>query len=97
MRKASSIVIAVTFVVVLVTAVFMMGEDHHEGPRMRGPHARFASAERPQAEQRRGEEQIFAKHLHEVAGVVFLVFGIVHVVYNHRPLLAHFGVRRRRR
>lgn len=92
MRKITSVILTVCFIVLLITVAFMAGPKHQEGMRRGGPPVASANAEmRHSAKPPHGA--FFPKELHELAGYTFLVFGIVHIVINGKCLLSYVRVR----
>jgi hypothetical protein len=109
MRRVTSVVLALSFILLAVTGLSMMlrhgpgaghgppsmaGEGRGLGPR--GPAERGPQfrAAGPPGEHR---EPLFPSQLHELGALVMLVAGIVHIVLNWKALLSHVGVRRRLR
>lgn len=99
MRKVTSVVLAVCFILILVTVIPMATRDkHHGGPERE----RFASAHRgggpvggempPHGEH--GE--IFPRVIHEWAGYTFLVFGAIHVCLNRKCLFSYMRIKQGR-
>ncbi len=94
MRKITSVILTVCFIVLLITVAFMSGPKHQEGMRRGGPPVASANAEmRHSAKSPHGNRGFFPKELHELAGYTFLVFGIVHIVINGKCLLSYVGFR----
>lgn len=99
MRKVTSVVLAVCFVLILVTVIPMATRDKHHGGRKIG---RFAAAQRgmgPHGGEMppHGEHgDIFPRVIHEWAGYTFLVFGAIHVYLNRKCLFSYMGIKQRR-
>jgi len=109
MRRVTSILLAVSFILLAVSGLSMMvrhGPGAGHGPpsmagegRGLGPPdgrergPRFRAAG-PPGEHR---EPLFPVQLHELGALVMLVAGIVHITLNWKALLCHIGLRRRPR
>ncbi len=109
MRRVTSILLALSFILLAVTGLSMMlrhGPAAGHGPpplagegRGLDPPERAERGPQFRAAGRPGEhrEPLFPSRFHELGAVVMLVAGIVHVALNWKPLLCHIGVRRRPR
>ena len=95
MRKFVSVVIAVSFLALLVTTSVMTMGGHGEGERRGGPPIATASGGPAERGPHRGEHGFFPMGLHQLAGFSLLLFGCFHVVYNGKPLMSYVGLRKR--
>ncbi|MCE5241415.1 DUF4405 domain-containing protein [bacterium] len=106
MRRVTSILLTLSFVLVSVTGLVMALRPRHAPPpgfgagsQMSAPPEAGEAAEpgefqRPEGPGER-RQPLFPKKLHELAGFVAILAGLIHIVLNWRPLLCHFGLRRR--
>ena len=99
MRKATSILLAISFVTLFVTVIFMSGPKHPEGLHRGGPQVasvnRNIDSDAGQLPPGRIEHHFFPKQLHEIAGYAVIALGIVHLFYNGKSLLSYIGINRR--
>ena len=99
MRRTTSIVLALTFILVSVTGLSMALAPRHGPPGgpppgmdevgdegFRGPHGLGGPGGRA--------EPLFPKQLHEWGAYLMVVAGLLHLGLNYRPLLRHLGQRR---
>ena len=116
MRRVTSVVLTLSFVLVSVTGLAMALRPRPAPPpgfgagsQMSAPPEAGAAAEAGEAERPEGpgerRQPLFPKKLlaapvfqegsTELAGFVAILAGLIHIVLNWRPLLCHFGLRRR--
>lgn len=95
MRKVTSIVCSICFVLVLVTVIYTTARKHHEPQRRGRPPVVSQADGARQFRPPHGKHGFFPKGLHELAGYTFLLFGTVHIIYNGKCLLSYVGIRRR--
>ena len=104
MRRATSVVLTLSFVLVSLTGL-QMGLGSHHGPPPGVSPRLAADADGVGGEEGQmrtpggppGHPPIYPKLLHEWLGYLLALSGVMHVVLNWRPLLCHFGLRPRKR
>jgi hypothetical protein len=98
MRRFTSLVLLVLFVLLAVTGVWM-ARDHH-GPRL-GPPAVTATASPESGAGAAGPgyrgPPFFPKRLHEAAGFALILAALLHLIFNYRTLLSHCGLRQQKK
>jgi len=100
MRRATSIVLALAFILVSVTGLFMaLGPRHGPGgpPPGAGFGGPFGDDEGGGFEKggpRGPHEPLFPKQLHEWGAYLLVIASLIHIGLNWRPLLCHLGLRR---
>ncbi|MEN6545716.1 MAG: DUF4405 domain-containing protein [Armatimonadia bacterium] len=100
MRRVTSIVLTVSFILVSFTGLQMAFGPRHAPPPGQGERV-AADVDGGGAETRAPEgpprhPSIFPKLLHEWLGYLLVLSGVMHIVLNWRPLLCHFGLRPRK-
>jgi len=96
MRRATSIVLAVSFILVAVTGLTMALGGHH-GPGG-GPHGMRAGAGPgfgPPGGPGERVEPLFPKQIHEWGAYLMVLAGVVHIGLNWRVLVCYLGLQRR--
>ncbi|MEN6372700.1 MAG: hypothetical protein ABFD64_11890 [Armatimonadota bacterium] len=96
MRKVTSVILAISFIAMFVTVVSMMsgheGQERHRGRPAVASAVNAGQAAAP-APTSHGRSGFFPEGLHKLAGVLILVFGLIHIFYNGRTLLSYVGIR----
>ena len=96
MRKFLSIALTINFILLLITVISVMGGHHHGmshagRPPFVSPGGHFDRGPHPE-----GGDGFLPMPVHEFAGTLFLVLGLVHLVYNRKCLFSYLGIGRRR-
>ncbi len=89
MRKITSIVLAVAFVIVSVSGIQMIVT-----PKPQNFQQQIAASY--DGNKAKAEIPFYPKKAHEWAGYLFIGAGLVHVVLNGRPMLSYLGIRKKR-
>lgn len=102
MRRAISIVLTLSFILVSVTGLLMDDESGREpAPATGGTTATDASGDDSEAEDAEEEpdddERSAASELHETFAYLLILSGLLHAILNRQALLRHFGLAVRRR
>ena len=96
-RKITAIMLAICFLVLLITAISMTWFDQPLRLRLGGPPFESSSGGfRHGAEPPRGGHGFFPRELHHMAGYGLLIFGAIHIGLNRRCLLSYVGIGRQR-
>ncbi|MBP1765366.1 MAG: hypothetical protein H6Q65_2424 [Firmicutes bacterium] len=88
MRKVTSIILAVAFIIVSVSGIQMIVTPKSQNFQQQiavGYDGNKAKAETP----------FYPKKAHEWAGYLFIGAGLVHLVLNGRPMLSYVGIRKK--
>lgn len=88
MRRITSIILAIAFVVVSITGIHMVVV-----PKPQNIHRQVLSSN-PTGDKSttRGEIPFYPKKAHEWAGYLFIGAGVVHIVLNKRPMLSYLKI-----
>ena len=86
MRKLSSIILMLAFLVVSATGVQLANVPKDKSPIV--PQPKLVIPSDGQATDNR-EIPFYPKKVHEIAGYLFIGAGLVHIGLNRKPLLAY--------
>jgi hypothetical protein len=84
--------LAISFITLLITVIFMTVGSKR--PREGGPLTVSVNRNIHKATpQQRREPEFFPTGLHELAGGLVILFGVIHIGYNSKVLLRYIGIR----
>lgn len=85
MRRLTSLILAIAFVILAVSGIQMAG------PQTIQPQGQVQSKVGGDKATAAREKPFYPKEAHELAGFVFIGAGLVHVGLNRRAMLAYLG------
>jgi len=88
MRKVTSIILALAFIIVSVSGVQMAVGSKPQGVQQQI----VASPDGNKAMAVKQEKPFYPKKAHEWFGYLFIGAGVVHVVLNKRPMLSYLKI-----
>ncbi|CUH95124.1 hypothetical protein P22_1193 [Propionispora sp. 2/2-37] len=86
MRRITSIILTITFIVLAVSGVQMAVI-----PKSPNAHQQVANNSGGDQVMARREMPFYPKKAHEWAGYLFIGAGLVHIGLNRKSMLSHFG------
>ena len=104
MKKVISVILAISFIALLITVISMStGGEHHGPPGGQMPpqfsdnatDAPTGDAVAKAMPPPEGRGDFYPRKLHEIAGYSILFLGILHILYNGKCLLSYVGIKRR--
>ena len=90
MRKTTSIILMLAFLLVAITGIQMTGGNGEKAGRGAGPGNTY------QAEQK-GQPAFYPRHAHEWGGYVFILAGMLHLGLNWKPMKSYLGAGKKRK
>ena len=85
MRRLTSIILMIAFIILSVSGVQMAVV-----PKPQNAHQQVLSNSDGDKPMARGEMPFYPKKAHEWAGFLFIGAGLVHIIFNKRPMLSYF-------
>jgi len=91
MRRITSIILTITFIIVSVSGVQMGVVPKDKPQKVQQQTLGNYDGDKSMA---RGEIPFYPKKAHEWAGYLFIGAGLVHIFLNKRPMLSYFRLRK---
>jgi len=96
MRRITSVLLFVSFIVIAITGLWMVFSHHGPPKRIPSQTPSLSGDTVPQSEKKTAPERrrppFFPRVLHEWSGYIMMVLTLIHLVFNYRMMLAHCGI-----
>lgn len=93
MRKITSIILAITFVIVSVTGIQMAMGSTNKRPAIKSQITESNAIASSDVNVSRKAPSFYPKKAHEWVGYIFIIAGITHIVFNFRPMVSYIKKR----
>jgi hypothetical protein len=95
MRRITSLLLAIAFVVVSVSGIQMVVGHKDRAPQVQQT-AQISSANVSTVSTQKGEKSFYPKTAHEWFGYLFIGAGLVHLGLNLKPMKSYLGLKKKK-